>query len=168
MSELFHNFGVDWRLLIAQAINFLVVLIVLKRFAYTPIVQMLRRRREDIEQGLTASKEARERLAKAEELKEAVAEKAREEALAVVSHAERLAKKRKEEIAAEATRKGEAILAEAKRAVRQEKAKMGEEVYASAHELVRLGLARVLGKMPAEKRDEPLIAEALKELKAIK
>lgn len=168
MSELLHNFGVDWRLLIAQAINFLVVLIVLKVFAYGPIVAMLRKRREDIEQGLEASREARERLAQAEELKEAAAEKAREAALMIVSQAEDLAEKRKEEIAIQATHKGEAIIAEAKRTIEQEKAKIQEEVYAEAHGLIRTALARVLGKMPAKERDEALIKEALQELKGFK
>lgn len=167
MAELIHHFGVDWRLLIAQAINFLVVLFVLKRFAYGPIVQMLRKRREEIERGLHATKEAVKRLAQVEELKEAAAEEAREKALLIVSKAEEIAEKHKEEIARQAAQKGGAIIAEAKRVIEQERAKAGEETYAHAEGLIRLGLARVLGKMAPEERDGMLIKEALRELKGL-
>lgn len=168
MGELLHNFGVDWRLLAAQAANFLVVLIVLKRFAYRPIIEILRKRREEIERGLRAAQEADQHLAQVDELKEAAAREAREQALLRVSEAEDIAEKRKEEIAQEATRKGEAIIREAKRIIEQEKAKIQEEVYAEAHGLIRIGLARVLGKMPAKERDEALIQEALRELKGMR
>jgi F-type H+-transporting ATPase subunit b len=167
MGELLHNFGVDWRLLIAQAINFLVVFMVLKRFAYKPIIAMLRKRREEIERGLQAAKEAEARLAQVGKLKEAAAREAREKALSVVSEAQDLAEKRKEEIAQEAALKGELLLAEAKRAIERERARAGEEIYAEARGLIRMGVTRVLGKMPPEERDETLIKEALQELKAV-
>ena len=38
MSELLSKLGIDWRLLIAQLINFLILLFVLRRFAYKPIL----------------------------------------------------------------------------------------------------------------------------------
>ena len=36
--QLISTFGVDWKLLIAQLINFFVLFFVLKRYAYGPIV----------------------------------------------------------------------------------------------------------------------------------
>ena len=56
---------------------------------------------------------------------------------------------------------------EAKRIIAEEKAKMGEEVYEGAGELVRLAVAKVLGKFPAKERDEVLVREALQELKTV-
>lgn len=168
MSELIKHFGIDWKLLLAQAVNFFILLFLLKKFAYGPILKILRKRREEIEGGLKASKEAKERLARAEELKEETLQKARGEALAIVAQAEKIAKVKQEEIVQEANKKVETIVADAKNVIAEEKAKMGDEVYQNAQELVKLGLEKVLGRMPIKERDEILIQEALRELKTVK
>lgn len=128
-------------------------------------MKMLRKRREDIEKGLKFTKEAGEKLERIGEEREAVLKDARVEALSVVREAEATAKVRKDESAIEAVKKSESIIADTKRAIGEEKAKMGEEVYRDAEGLIRLGIAKVLGKMPAEERDGGLIQEALRELK---
>lgn len=165
MGELIHHFGIDWKLLSAQVVNFLVLLFLLRRFAYKPIIGMLKKRREEIEKGLRFTKEAEEKLRHVGEEREEVLKGARNEALKLVSAAESEARKRKDEAVKEAARKSEEVVLAAKRIIQEEKAKMGEEVYQSAESLIKLGVAKVLGKMPAEKRDEELIREALKELK---
>lgn len=151
-----------------QAVNFFILLVILKKFAYQPILEMLRKRREDIERGIKASKEAEERLKKADVFKEEILDRARQDSLQIVSRAEDAAKIRKEEIVKEAGRKGEGIIAAAKRSAREEKAKMNEEVYKEARELIRLGLEQTLQRMPSRERDEKLIENALEELKMAK
>ena len=168
MEELIKHFGIDWKLLIAQAINFFILLFLLKKFAYGPILKILRKRKEEIEGGLKASKEAKERLERAEELKEETLQKARGEALSIVGQAEKTAKIRQEEIVQGGHQKAELIMADAKKVIEEEKAKMGEEVYQNAEALIKLGLEKVLGRMPTKERDEILIQEALRELKTIK
>lgn len=168
MRELITHFGIDWKILLAQAVNFFVLLFILKKFAYGPVMKMLRKRREDIEKGLKFTKEAGEKFARIGEEREEVLKKARGEALSVVREAEATAKVRKDEITMEAEKKSESIIADAKRAVEEEKAKMGEEVYKDAEGLIRFGIAKVLGKMPVSERDDRLIQEALRELKGLK
>ena len=166
MSELIRQFGVDWKLLLAQAVNFGILIFLLTKFAYRPILAMFAKRREDIEKGVRFTKEAEEARDRADAMSAAEMRRARAQALAVVTGAEETAKIRKEEIATEATRKSEAIIADARRAAAQEKAKMSDAAYADARDLIRSGIARVLGKMPAKERDAELIREALAELKS--
>ena len=168
MSELIQHFGIDWRLLIAQAINFFILLVLLKKFAYRPILKMLQRRRDEIEKGVKFTKEAGEKLEQIEELKEETLKTANLQALTIINKAEESAKMRKEEIVEEANKKVETIIADAKNVIAEEKAKMGEQVYENAEVLIKLGLEKVLGKMPAKERDEILIQEALRELKTAK
>ncbi|TSC75150.1 MAG: F-type H+-transporting ATPase subunit b [Parcubacteria group bacterium Gr01-1014_33] len=168
MSELIHEFGVDWRLLLAQAINFFVLLYVLKRFAYVPILNMLRKRKGEIEKGIRLRDVAEENLKRIDTLKEETLDQAKTDALAIVSQGVLLAREKKDEILAETAKKSEGIILEAKRMIREEKAKMTEEFVGDAEEIVRLGIARVLGKMPAEKRDQELIHEAMQALKSAK
>lgn len=166
MSDLVRNFGIDWRLLIAQAVNFFVLLLVLWKFAYTPILGIFRKRRESITKGLADAKEAGEHLARVEKVGEEKLNAARTDALGIVNQAEALGKQKKEEILAEAAHKSEGVIADAKRAAGEEQAKAREALYASAEELIREGIAKVLGRMPAEARDKELIHQAISELKA--
>jgi F-type H+-transporting ATPase subunit b len=167
VSELIHNFGIDWRLLLAQAVNFLILLWILKRYAYGPILRLLHKRKEEIAKGMEFTQEAKKRLMRVEEERNEILIQSRQEALSIVREAENLAKKRKEEILKEATQKSETVVLEAKRVIGEEKAKMKEEVYKEAEELIRLGISKVLGKMPAEEKDKELIKEAFRELKSI-
>lgn len=168
MQELVHNFGVDWRLLLAQAVNFGVLAFLLAKFAYRPILNILKKRRDEIERGVRFTKNAEETLGRADRMSEEKLIAAQQEALAIVTVAEETARVRKEEIAAEAMLKSEAIMADARRVIAQEKAKMSEAAYADAEGLVRSGIARVLGKMPVRDRDSELIREALTELKTVR
>lgn len=168
MNELIKHFGIDWKLLLAQAVNFFILFFLLKKFAYGPILKMLRKRREDIEKGVKFSKEAEEKMEKIEELKENTIKAANSQALAIVNKAEETGKTRKDEIIQEANKKVETIVTDAKKIIEEEKSKMGDEVYKNAQELIRLGVQKVIGKMPAGERDKTLIEEALKELREVK
>lgn len=165
MSELIIHFGIDWKLLLAQAINFFVLLFLLWKFAYRPILGMLKKRKEDIEKGIAFTQKAEEELKRTGEMREEAMKKAYQDALSTVSEAEALGKKRKDEMVQEAHRRVEGVVAEARRAIEEEKNKMGESVQKSAEELVRVGVERVLGKLPAETRNESFITDALKELR---
>lgn len=168
MGELIHQFGIDWKLLLAQAVNFFILLAVLRKFAYKPILGMLEKRRKDIEKGVTYTKEAEAKLREIGVLKEETLKKAQHDALAIVTGAEETGKKRKNEIIEEANRKVEGVVVDARRLIEEEKAKMGDEVYKSAQNLIRSGIEKVIKELPAGERDKKLIEEALRELKSAK
>lgn len=52
MDQLFSAFGIDWRLLVAQAVNFAIVLVALRYFLYRPILAMLAKRQQIVAQGV--------------------------------------------------------------------------------------------------------------------
>lgn len=62
--ELIKNFGIDPILLGAQIVNFLIVLFILRKFLYKPILETLQKRRDKIKEGLKVTEEARVRLEK--------------------------------------------------------------------------------------------------------
>ena len=45
MLELAEKLGLDWKLLLSQAVNFLVLLALLRQFAYKPLLKILKERR---------------------------------------------------------------------------------------------------------------------------
>lgn len=166
MEKLIHNFGIDWKLLAAQAVNFFLLLIILKKFAYAPILTILRARKERIEKGICDAEMAEAKLRESESEKQSILKHAHGEALSIMDATEAKAKSRDDALLAESHKKVEHIVADAKRLIKEEKAKTGEEVFRDTKELVRLGLIKVLGKLPPKDRDAVLIEDALKELRA--
>lgn len=76
--EIAKNFGLDPVLLSAQVINFLVVLYLLKRFLYKPMLTMLKNRKRSIEEGIQKAEEARLMLERATEKEKQMLQKAQE------------------------------------------------------------------------------------------
>jgi F-type H+-transporting ATPase subunit b len=168
MGDLIHNFGVDWKLLLAQVVNFAILFFLLKKFAYAPVLAMLRKRREEIKAGIAMKAEAEKTLGEVEEIKSATSQRAQEEALALMKRTEEAAIERKEEIISDANVRGEILVAEAKQKAEKEAEKIEEQVMREAEVLVREGIKQVLRKMPAGERDEELIKGALAALKSAK
>jgi F-type H+-transporting ATPase subunit b len=65
MNELFATFGINWKLLLIQAVNFGVLLGALTYLLYKPVLRILDERRAKIEEGVRAAEAASQRLADA-------------------------------------------------------------------------------------------------------
>jgi F-type H+-transporting ATPase subunit b len=154
--------------LIAQIINFAILLFLLKRYAYGPVIAMLRERRQNIEAGVKASDEAKKRLANAEESRKEILVKAEEEAHGVVAHAEKLAEEQAATILTAARAKSEQVIAMGSKKIEEERLKLEDDFQAEAQALIKKGLIATIGKMNPDERDEKLISEALRELKTIR
>ena len=167
MQEFVTHFGIDWKLFLAQIVNFSVILFVLRKFAYQPILKMLRDRRENIEKGIEMSARAEKNLKESDETRNRMMQQAHAEALGIVNRAEQIGKEKQDEILKQTDVKVEGIIGDARRVIEQEKAKMSSEVVSEAENLVRISLGKVLGKMPVGERDVGFIRDAIKELKTL-
>lgn len=102
MSQLLAAFGIDWSLLLAQAVNFGIVLVALWYFLYKPVMTMLAKRQEVVAKGVEDAARAGDLLAGAdtEVLKRMAA--ADEEANNIVSAAREAGKAEKARMLKEA------------------------------------------------------------------
>lgn len=87
MQQLLAAFGINWSLLIAQAVNFAIVLVALWYFLYKPVLAMLAKRQEVVTKGVEDAKHAGEMLAGADGQAHARISAADAEAEAIVSAA---------------------------------------------------------------------------------
>lgn len=161
MAAIFSQLGVDWRLLLAQGVNFLVVLVVLTVFVWKPLLRMMDARRERIEDGLQNAKNADERLANIEKLKAARMSEAERQAFALISEAEADAGQRAVEIIKAGEKKSVAILKEGQSILAQQREEQFDELIREAGAIVRGAVAKAALMHPAH-IDEKLIAEASK------
>lgn len=123
--EFIETFGLNPVLLLAQIVNFLILVYLLNRFLYKPVLSVLKTRQEKIEKGLEDAKKSEEFLEKAkieyqQTLKQATDEAqkiyndARENAEELRSLFEEQAKREKDQILREGREKllGERVLME--------------------------------------------------------
>lgn len=164
MSELLEKLGINWKLLIAQAVNFLVILAILRFTVYKPLLRVLAERRARITKGLDDAKQAGEKLGRIEGERKEVLAKAEGESLKIVSRAEEEAKQKETTLLAAAHAKEGDILKAAEKVAAAKKLESEEKVYREAATLVKRAIERTISRAP-KAADEALIAEALETLK---
>ena len=121
MSELFAVFGVNWKLLAIQALNFGVLLFLLWHFLYKPVLRMIDLRRAKIEEGVRSAETAEKKLASSEKDAENMRIKAMREAEDMMAKGRAAAEEKKSVLMKEAEEKANALMAEG--AARAEEAK---------------------------------------------
>lgn len=153
--------GIDWKLLIAQAVNFLILLFVLKRYAYKPLVQALEARTKKIEQGLKDAELSQAKLQSVVEEEKQILAAAREEARNILVEAEGSAKKRDGMMLEETKQKIDRMIAEADTHLAENQAKLLREAKAELSEAVLLATKKVLGEKVDTVLDAELIQKSL-------
>lgn len=164
MQELIHQLGIDWKLLLSQAINFSIVLIILKIFVYKPLLKILAERRKRIEQGLIKAKEAEDRLLEIENIKLKKIKEAEENAMLLIQEGEEKAKQIEAEILEKAKEKQAELLRQADLIITDKTKKAEKEVYTKAKELIYEVIEKTVQLNPKE-IDEVLINKSLESLK---
>ena len=94
--KVMEGLGIDPKILVGDIVTFIVLVIILKKYAYKPFLAVLEARRKKIEEGVAKSEEAEKSLAKIRnlsvEVKAAGEKKAKELILAAESKAQEKAK----------------------------------------------------------------------------
>lgn len=121
MSELFGAFGIDWKLLGIQAINFGVLLSVLTYFLYKPLLKIIDDRRMMVAEGVRTAQEAERVLADSKKERERMVGEAAREAEALIATARSRAEEKGSDIVRTAEMKAHTILQDA--AMQAEEAK---------------------------------------------
>lgn len=160
MEEFTKQFGIDWRLLLSQMVNFTIVLFVLQRFVYKPVARMLAERKLRIEEGIAKASEADKRLEEAQLILKQKRKEAEQKALALMRKAEEEAKA-EQVILLEVVRKKQVLaMQEAQKAIEGEKEKARKNLYMEAADLVRAAIVKTV-ELDPDKINETLIKQAL-------
>ncbi len=165
MPEIFTKLGLDVKLIVAQAVNFILLLIILHRVAYKPILSMLQKRADTIDKSLKQAKKIEEELQRTEENRKKEMKKAREEYRALIAEAEETGKRKKEEMAEEAIKKTREIVTKAKEEIRSEKEKSVMEARQEIADLAIEISKKIIGRNIDEEKEKELVKESLRKIK---
>jgi len=163
MNELTSTFHIELNFLFAQLINFTIVLLVLYKFAYKPILKVLNERTKKIEKGLKDSEEASKKLEEVSKKEKQILAKAREEAQAIISHGEESAKKSQKEILIQTENQSQKILQNAQKQIKEEKKKTITEIKKEVADLVVVTTEKMVGEKLDSSRDKEFIEKIIKQ-----
>jgi len=160
MSDLLQQLGIDWRLLLSQAVNFGLLIALLTFFLYKPLIRMMKEREKRIKEGLTKAEEAETQLKEAHALKKEKLKEAETEALAMLRAAEARAKTEETKLLEAAKQKEKELLENAQRLAGAEKEKAARELRQEAGAFIRQALIKTVELNP-KAIDDALIEKAV-------
>ena len=165
MDELVKTFHIDWKLLIAQLVNFGIVVGVLWYFALKPLMKVMNKRTEDIEKSLKDAKEIEQKLQNAEKTKQNIIVEAQKEAQIIMEKSYKEAENLKEEKLHETRQEMEKIAAKTKSDLLLEKDKMIQDAKKDVAGLVITASSKIIGKHLDEAANKKLIEETIDQAK---
>lgn len=161
VGEIMKTFNVTWSLFISQCVSFLIVALLLKKFAFGPIQAMLEERRSKIAAGEEKLKRIEQQLAESEATTAAAIAKANEDAVRLINEARESAASFSEQKSQEAISQAQQILAKAEAAAKADRERLASELKREFGRLVAATTAQVTGKVLNQEDQRRINEDAL-------
>jgi F-type H+-transporting ATPase subunit b len=157
--------GIDWKLFIAQLVNFAIVLLVLWKWVFTPLSKKLAERTERIEKSLREADDIKKLHQDAEKERLEMVKQARLEVSGIIAAGEVSAQKIKEDIISEARTNADRIIEDTHRNIEDQKTAMLKEIRIEASELIVSATEKIILEKLDGKKDKELIERSLHQVK---
>ena len=158
--------GINWKLLVAQGVNFFALLLLLNYFLYKPLIKLMNDRRQRIENGLRDADLAKQELNNAEAMKREEILKGERAALVIIEDANKAGQAHKDKMRKDAEAEAEAMKKKTedlgKRLIQREMENLGK----NSKELVERAIFEAVGLNP-EQIDQKLTADAMGAIKKL-
>ncbi|MBI4252619.1 F0F1 ATP synthase subunit B [Candidatus Uhrbacteria bacterium] len=162
--EILSKLGIDWRLLIAQIVNFAILLALLYKFAYKPLLALLEKREAMIAKSVEDARAIEERLQQTEKSAQEVLMGARKEAAEIFEAAEHTAEQRRKQSLEKTKEDLRQIVEQTRMMLKNEKEAMVQEARAEIAHIVVRATERVLADVAHEKVNDSLVQKTLEKI----
>lgn len=153
--------GISLPGLIAQLVNFGILLLVLRLFLFKPIMKVMDERKRKIEEGLQASAQAAQAAESSQEESRRAMEQARAEGRELIGRAQETAARLREELEAQARREADSIVERARAEIDRERQLAVQSLRAEFADLTVRAAERVVGQSLDRNAHQRLIDETL-------
>lgn len=157
--------GIDWKLLIAQLVNFALLFFLLRKFLFRPILKILDDRRARIAKSLSDAQKIEEELAKLEEKKEKELKRAQEEGQRLLGEVKLVRDKLLEEAKSQATLEAQRVLEKAQKQIAVEHAQMYRNLKKEIATLTLLAAEKLISQKLSEQKNEDFIKDIIGKIK---
>lgn len=155
--------GINVQGFLFQLITFVLVLLLLRKYVYSKLIDTLESRRQAVVESIDNARKTADELAKANKTTEKIIATAKSEAADIVALAHKEAAKVAEEVEAKAQKKAEHVIAGAEARLEQDIAKSREALRREMLGLVADATEKVLRQKIDGAADKKLIENAVKE-----
>lgn len=166
MQQFFSQLGIDWRLIISQAVDFGLLLLVLWYFLYKPIIKLLNDRKQKIEEGITKSKMAEDRLSEVDLIRKEKIKEAEIKAVEIIKKTESDLKNYESKFLAKTKEKEDIELKDFQNLLATKKEESEEAIRKEAKELIKSAILKTVEISPSL-IDDALIEKAMTDIKKI-
>lgn len=160
--------GIDWKILVAQLVNFLILYFLLSKFAFGPLIKMLESRRKNVEVSEKTVKAIEQEKAKLDETVKTTVAKAKKEAQTIIAASQ---KSMKEEIATakkESEARSAKLLADTKQQIEAMKKETKAELSREIGMLVVQATQRVIESDLSQQEKDTITSSIVKEVESDK
>lgn len=161
-SSVLGMFGINWKLLLAQLVNFCIVLFVLWKWVFKPMTANLSQRTSKIEQSLKEADKINKDRDTFESWKQEEVANVRAEASAIIAEAKQHAEMLKADTIKQTTDEQNRLIEQGHKRLEQEKVAMLKEAKSELAEIVVQATSIILTEKIDPKKDKELIDNALK------
>jgi len=165
MSDLISKLGIDGKILIAQIVNFFVLLIVLYKFLYKPLLGVMDKRKAKIEKSLKEAEKISERMTAVQKEIEEKQHLAKKDAVRIIDDAKQNASTERQRLKEEAVQEITALKEKAKQEIADEKASIVNDLRSEIGEMVVDLSKKVLGRNLNEDDEKRFVASLIQEVK---
>lgn len=144
MDQIIEVFGVNWKLLLIQAVNFGLLLAILYRYLYKPVLHMVDVRRAKIENAIKDSERMEMELGQAEAEKSRILRDATQKGDELIESAKKHAETSEITIMKDAHRKAVHLLNEAERRTAREREEMIQKAEREVARMAVLSAEKIL------------------------
>ncbi len=159
MESIISTFHIDWKIIIAQAINFGVVFVVLYIFALKPLSKLMAERSEKISKGINDAETNAKLLSETHKEYEAALAKAKSEADKIFQDGKKEAETKKAKMLEDAKKEVALVIENGKKTLEAEKSKMVAEAKKEIVTLSTLMAEKLLGGKADGTLDERTVKE---------
>lgn len=163
--EIFTSLGIDWRLLIAQLVNFAILFFALYKLLYKPLLSFLEKRSTTIEKGLIDAKAAEEKLQLTDQTYKQIVLKAKKEAEKILEEASSLSDQHRQETLKKTRDEVKRVVIQARTRIEQEKQQMLDDVKGDIVDMVVQASASLTHSTSEKKVSKDLARKAVDILK---
>lgn len=156
--------GIEPKLLLAQIINFSIIVFVLSKLLYKPILNMLEKRKKEIQAGLDLTEKLRQEEEKLKIKRDRTNDEARKEGQRLLEEAHQQAQQEGKEIIAAAHAQAEALLVKAKDEVKQIHDSLSGQIRQEAVEVAIAMTKKIFGGALGNAEQHRIIEQQLKKL----
>jgi F-type H+-transporting ATPase subunit b len=155
----------DFGLMFWTTVNFVILALLLAKFAWKPLVSALEAREKKISDDVAQAQSARQAAEKIKDDLQAQMDKLAKESSKRLYEARALGEKRKEEMLAQAKRQAEQLMTQARRQIEAETTKAVECIKKDIAEITLLAVKKIIGKDANAKTSAQMVEDLLADLK---